>query len=265
MRAPLPIVKMAGEPGLPSHHDKIAEPGAARDADLTGQNAAATENDIVPDLHQIINHRARADHGIVSGAAVDRRVGADIDIVADDDPPELRDLDRAARIGREAEPGLADPHARDAARRGRRSGNGSASHWRRSGNRRRVRPRRRSPCSAPIRQRAPSRAPASITTWAPISQSCRHGRRRIDDRADGARRGVSAGFADRRPARRAQTPCRARARSAAPSRRGALSGQPLVDKRRAGARAGKRIGVFPVFEKASHRRDRRFRAARHRR
>src|SRR4051812_42986307 len=102
---------MTGKPGLSARHDKIAEPRAARDPDLPRQDAAAADRDIMPDLDQIIDHRSRTDHRVVPGAAVDRRVGADIDIIADDDAPELRDLDRPVRIGSEAEPGLTDAHA----------------------------------------------------------------------------------------------------------------------------------------------------------
>jgi len=101
---------MASESGLSSDHDKIADLCAAGNPDLSGQDAAPAENDIVPDLHQIIDHRARTDHGVVSRPAVDRRVGADIHIIADDHPPELRDLDRPLGVRREPESGLADPH-----------------------------------------------------------------------------------------------------------------------------------------------------------
>ena len=112
IRAPLPDVQMAGEPALPADHDKVIEPRAPGDADLTGKDATPTENHVVPDLHQIINHRAWADHSIVPGSAIYSGVRADVDIVADHDPAELRDLDRSDRIGREAEPVLADPHSR---------------------------------------------------------------------------------------------------------------------------------------------------------
>ena len=92
--------------------------------DLPGQDAAAPEHDVVGDLHQIINHRAGADHGVVTRAAVDRGVGADVDIVADDDAAELRHLDRARLVGSEAEPGLADAHSWMQTRRARRSAHG---------------------------------------------------------------------------------------------------------------------------------------------
>src|SRR6185312_8290496 len=75
------------------------------------ENIAAPDPHIVTDLDEIIDHRAGTDHRIVPGTAVDRRVGADIDIVADHHPAELRYLDRSDRIGSEAESGLADPHA----------------------------------------------------------------------------------------------------------------------------------------------------------
>src|SRR5439155_9777140 len=101
---------MAGKPGLSSDHDKIANLCAAGNPNLSGHDATPAKNDIVPDLHQIIDHRARTDHGVVSGAAIDRRVGADIDIIADDHPPELRDLDRPPGVRREPESGLADAH-----------------------------------------------------------------------------------------------------------------------------------------------------------
>ena len=65
-----------------------------------------------------------ADHGIVPGAAVDRGIGADIDIVADDDPAKLRDFD-VALAGRAQSRTRPDRSARrGAARRGRRSGSG---------------------------------------------------------------------------------------------------------------------------------------------
>src|SRR5215210_4345165 len=102
---------MAGEPGLSTRHDKVAELGAAGNADLAGQDTAAADHDVMPDLDQIIDHCSRADHRVMPGASVDRRVGADIDIIADDDAPELWNLHRAVRIGRETEPGLTDAHA----------------------------------------------------------------------------------------------------------------------------------------------------------
>src|SRR5262249_55927570 len=106
-----PHRQVTGKAALPADHHEIVELRAPRDAGLRHQHAAATNRHVVPDLDQIINHRTVADDGVGPGAAVDRRIGADLDIVADDDAAELRDADMAARIGGEAEAVLADPGA----------------------------------------------------------------------------------------------------------------------------------------------------------
>ena len=103
---------MSGEAALASNHDEIVEFRASRDADLTGENAAATENNVVPDLDQVINHRAGTDDRIVPGSTINRGIGADIDIISDQDPPKLRDFYRAFGVRRKPEPGLADSHPR---------------------------------------------------------------------------------------------------------------------------------------------------------
>ena len=54
------------------------------------------DDDVVPDLHEIINFRALADHRILKSAAVDGCIGANFDVVLDDDPPDLRHLQVAA-------------------------------------------------------------------------------------------------------------------------------------------------------------------------
>ena len=69
------------------------------------------DDDVVPDLHEIINFRAFADHRILKSAAVDGCIGADLDVVLDDDPADLRHLEVAAGAHGEAEAVLADPHA----------------------------------------------------------------------------------------------------------------------------------------------------------
>src|ERR1700733_4730578 len=102
---------MTRKPGLAAYHNEIADLGAAGNPGLRGQDTTAAKHDIVADLHQIIDHRARPDHGIVPGAAIDRGIGADVDVVADDNPAELRDFDRGAGIRRKAEPGLPDAYS----------------------------------------------------------------------------------------------------------------------------------------------------------
>jgi len=47
---------------------------------------------IVADLDLIVDFRAFADDGVAQAAAVDRGRGADFDVILDDDPAGLRDL-----------------------------------------------------------------------------------------------------------------------------------------------------------------------------
>ena len=71
----------------------------------------ATDADVVADLHLIIDLGAFADDGVVHGAAIDGRIGADLDIVLDDDATDLHDLDHAARAWRITKAVLADTRA----------------------------------------------------------------------------------------------------------------------------------------------------------
>src|SRR5579875_1207349 len=103
--------QMTCQAALASYHDIIAEPRTAGNANLRDDHAAAPDLHVVPDLHEIINHGTRADDRIRPRAAVDGRIRAHFDIVADDNPPELRYFDGRIGIGREAEPFLADTHA----------------------------------------------------------------------------------------------------------------------------------------------------------
>ena len=64
------------------------------------------------DLHQIVDLGALADDGVADRAAVDRGVGADLDVVLDDDAADLRHLrDARAAPGTIAEAVLADARA----------------------------------------------------------------------------------------------------------------------------------------------------------
>src|SRR5262249_19654191 len=106
-----PDRQVTGKPALPADHDEVAELGASRYPDLRHDDATPADRHVVPDLDQIINHRTVADDRVRPGAAVDRRIGADLDIIADDDAAELRHAHMAGRIGREAEAVLADARA----------------------------------------------------------------------------------------------------------------------------------------------------------
>ena len=66
----------------------------------------------MPDLNQIIDLRPLPDHGIADGAAIDRRIGADLDGVLYDDASGLRNLDGPCLVGQKSKSVLTDPAPR---------------------------------------------------------------------------------------------------------------------------------------------------------
>src|SRR3972149_9329641 len=68
--------------------------------------------DIVAYLDQVVDLGALADHGVANGAAVDGGAGADLDVVLDDDAPDLRHLEVAIAPHHETEAVLPDLAAR---------------------------------------------------------------------------------------------------------------------------------------------------------
>ena len=109
--APAPIGQMAGQARLAAEGGEIADHGRAGNAALRHQNAMAADDDVVGDLHQIVDLGPFADDRVAVGAAVDRRPGADLDVVLNDDAADLRHLEMPARPEREAEAVLADMDA----------------------------------------------------------------------------------------------------------------------------------------------------------
>ena len=99
-------------PTCPPSTTKSPELAAAGNADLADDHAVPADLRVVPDLHQIIDLGAFADHRVAQRAAVDGGAGADLDPVLDDDAAELRNLDVArrrttqsrSRAGRSARP-----------------------------------------------------------------------------------------------------------------------------------------------------------------
>src|SRR5271166_6257761 len=102
---------VVGHTGLAAHGDEIADLSRAGNANLGGDGAMAANADVVCDLHEVIEARAGADNRVAQRAAVDRRVGADLDVVADHHAAQLWRGDEAPRRRGEAEAFLADPRA----------------------------------------------------------------------------------------------------------------------------------------------------------
>src|SRR5688572_2026605 len=84
--------EMAARAGPSAHQDAVLEHSRAGEAGLARNQAIAANTAIVANLHKIVDLAALPNHGVAKGAAVDRRVGSDLDLVLHDDAAKLRDL-----------------------------------------------------------------------------------------------------------------------------------------------------------------------------
>lgn len=100
--------QMIADSRLSANHHAVADFGAPGDTDLSTQNGFLTNPNIVADLHEIIDHRSSADDSISGGAAVDRAVRADFNVVLDHDTAELQHAEQALWSGHEAKALTAD-------------------------------------------------------------------------------------------------------------------------------------------------------------
>src|SRR6478735_3192896 len=89
-------VNVARDACLSTDLDAISNLRAAGNADLADDGAMPTDVNVVADLDLVIDLGAFADHGVVHGTAIDRRVRTNLDIVLDDDAADLHDLQHAA-------------------------------------------------------------------------------------------------------------------------------------------------------------------------
>src|SRR5881398_1559128 len=89
---------------LPRQDDAASEPRAARDADLRDQDGVLAHLDVVAELHEIVDLGTAPDDRIAERRAVDRAVGADLDVVLDDDAARLGNLAMPRAVEGEAEP-----------------------------------------------------------------------------------------------------------------------------------------------------------------
>src|SRR5215469_9873889 len=99
---------MVGNADLSGKNSEIADRHAARYADLRNNQAMPADRTVVSDLHEIVDLGALANHGVAGGAAVDRGIGADLDVILDDHAAGLRNLLMAARRRQETESVLSD-------------------------------------------------------------------------------------------------------------------------------------------------------------
>src|SRR5439155_5233970 len=95
---PVADVHVADDADLTGHHDVIARTTRARDAHLADEQVVPADLAVVAHLHEVVDLGAGPDARRLERPAVDRRAGADLDVVADLDVAELRDLDVPAVV-----------------------------------------------------------------------------------------------------------------------------------------------------------------------
>src|SRR5262245_43590390 len=95
--SPIADLEMIVDADLRTQRHIVTYRQAAREPDLGRKQAVPADNHIVPDLDLIVDFGAFADHSVAQAAAVDRRPRADLNVVLDQHPPRLRDLQMAVR------------------------------------------------------------------------------------------------------------------------------------------------------------------------
>ena len=91
-------LQVPGQPGLRRDDGVAAEPGAAGYAALPDEQAVLADDDVVRDLHEVVDFRAAPDDGRAERAAINARVRANLDIVVNDDVADLKHLAMLARV-----------------------------------------------------------------------------------------------------------------------------------------------------------------------
>src|SRR5262249_45656435 len=94
---PLADDRMVRHANLPSQHRVVPNRHAAGNPHLGNQNAVPPDNGVVADLDQIVDLGSLTDYGVVHRSAVNAGVGANLDIVLNDDASNLRDFLVTAR------------------------------------------------------------------------------------------------------------------------------------------------------------------------
>src|SRR3546814_2106143 len=95
---------MVGDRPMPQHHRRatkgavFANHRTASPADATGHRCMRAYMTVVPDLNLIIQLDAILDDGVCQCTAINRRIGANLDIITDRNCASLRNLDPLARL-----------------------------------------------------------------------------------------------------------------------------------------------------------------------
>ncbi len=100
---------VAGDPRLAGDHTSVSDVRRTRNSNLRHDEAGAADADVVPDLNQVVDLRARANQSIVDAAAIDRRIGANLHVVTNDASADMRNSEVGAAGEDIAEPVCGNP------------------------------------------------------------------------------------------------------------------------------------------------------------
>ena len=108
----LPQSKMSGHTGLTAQDHVIRQGSAARNSHLGTQNAMTTNDDVMRDLHEIIDFGSFADTGSAKAGPIHRGIRANLHIVFELNVSHLRHLSVPTVHQLISEPVGTDDHAR---------------------------------------------------------------------------------------------------------------------------------------------------------
>jgi len=86
-----------------ANHAPLADGRATGHPDAARQHGVRPDPDVMSNLDLVVELDAVLDDGVLDRTPVDRRVGPDLDVIADADGPDLGHLHEAVAIWREAE------------------------------------------------------------------------------------------------------------------------------------------------------------------
>lgn len=99
---------MRNDAGSRAEHHEIFQRDTAAQPALRHDDAMTADDTVVADLAKITDLGPFADDGVADSAAVDARPRSDLDIVMNDDPPDLRNFRVTLRAQQIAKPVLPD-------------------------------------------------------------------------------------------------------------------------------------------------------------
>src|ERR1051325_9704633 len=102
---------MVGDARLRCHDDVIAEAGAAGKTDLPHDEAMASDDDVVRDMDQVVYLGSLPNERRAKGASINSGIGADLDIIADNDVAQLKHFAVASFVKDVAEAVRSDDRA----------------------------------------------------------------------------------------------------------------------------------------------------------